>query len=173
MAVLNLDELTEIRERYQDKRIVFCSGVFDLTHAGHVLFFEECKELGDILVVGIGTDAVIKRDKGDDRPILNEHLRLKMVDSLKPVDYTLFFQDPSKSNQKPYKSNTLAFLEDPLERLIPDVYAVNGDASNDTYRRELCKKLDIDFYVLDRTCPEEFNKISTSQIFEKIRSLKD
>ena len=172
MAVLELYALPQIRKEYQNKKIVFCSGVFDLTHAGHVLFFEDCKKIGDILIVGIGRDKIIKKDKGKNRPILNEHIRLKMVDSLKAVDYTLFFQDLSLLNKKPYNTNTLAFLESLFDRLKPNVYAVNEDASNNNYRKELCIKKGIEFCVLNRNCLKEYDKISTSKIIDKIKDLK-
>lgn len=170
MVVLKLDDLPDIRKRYLDKKIVFCSGVFDLTHAGHVLFFENCKELGDILVVGIGRAKLIKKEKNEERPILNDYLRIKMVDSLKPVDYTLFFQDLSKFEEEPYKSNTLAFLEFPLKKLKPDFYVVNEDASNIDYRINLCSKSDTRLYILKRNYPKEFEGISTTKIIEKIKS---
>lgn len=57
-----------------DKKIDYCLGVFDLTHA-------------DLLVAGGRKDKLVKRYKGDLRPVLNQQIRPKIVDSLKPVDY--------------------------------------------------------------------------------------
>ena len=87
--IISYKNLASVRKKYPDKKIVFCSGSFDLIHPGHVLTFEALKKLGDILVVAVGGDKDIAEIKGPTRPILNEDLRLKMVDSLKPVDYAL------------------------------------------------------------------------------------
>ncbi len=163
MAHTSFENLPELRKKYEGKKIVFCSGCFDLTHAGHVLFFEDCKAQGDILVVMVGADAVIQRDKGVGRPILNEHLRMKLIDSLKPVDYV--FTDRIISADAP----PLLFIDWVFNALHPDVYVVNGDGFNMPYREEISKKYNINLRVLDRTRPPEFEKISTSGIIKKIR----
>ncbi len=150
MAYTSFEDLAEIRKRHEGKKIVFCSGCFDLTHAGHVLFFEDCKAQGDVLVVMVGADAVIRRDKGPERPILNEHLRMKLIDSLKTVDYV--FTDRIISADAP----PLLFIDWVFNALRPDVYVVNGDGFNMPYREEVSKKYNVDLRVLDRVCPPEF-----------------
>ena len=166
MAYTTFENLPEIRKKHEGKKIVFCSGCFDLTHAGHVLFFEDCKKQGDVLVVMIGADAVIQRDKGMERPIINEHLRMKLIDSLKPVDYV--FTDRIISAETP----PLLFIDWVFNALRPDIYIVNGDGFNMPYREEVSKKYGVDLRVLDRTCPPEFEKISTTSIIRKIRGEK-
>jgi len=173
MVVVDFDYLSKIRKGYQDKKVVFSCGVFDLTHVGHVLFLEECKKLGDILVVGVSKDETVRKDKGDERPIINDDQRLKIVDSLKSVDYTLFFEDPSLLNQEPYKGNTLAFLEDTLEALRPDIYAANNDISSTNYRRSICEARNISFRIFDMSYSKEFGEVSTSKIINKIKGLED
>lgn len=157
-------DLRGIRERHKNKKIVFCSGGFDLTHAGHVLFFEDCKKHGDILVVGIGGDAVRKKDKGDGRPILNEHVRLKTVASLKPVDYAFVI------NTMPI-AHPLDPLIDIMKELRPDVYVINTDASHIPYREAFVKETGTKLVILDRVCPPEFEEISTTGIIEKIQRI--
>ena len=112
------EELRDLRKIFRDKKIVFCSGSFDLTHAGHILFFEDCKKYGDLLFVSIGSDILLRRYKGDSRPILNENIRMKTVDSLKPVDYC-FLDNILKENNNCYG------LELAFEMLRPDVYVIN------------------------------------------------
>ncbi len=162
MAIIQRDDLPAIRERHHQSKIVFSSGVFDLVHAGHVLFFEDCKKHGDILVVCIGNDVQIKHLKGPERPVLNQWVRLKTVDALKPVDYV--FMDDSDAGRYP-----LEFLNDVLPALRPDVYVVNDDAFDIPYRRDTAKKFGVEFAVLSRSCPPEFENISTTKIMEKIR----
>jgi cytidyltransferase-like protein len=166
MVQIKFEELEEIREKFKDKNIVFCSGSFDLTHVGHILFLEDCKKLGDILVVSIGGDSLLKKRKSDSRPILNEKIRLKTIDSLKPVDYC-FIEPPFNT------SDTLLGLEETFKLLKPNFYVINKDASNIEYRKILCKKYNTNLFILERHCPSEFENISTTKIINKILSLKD
>lgn len=166
MTNIVLEDLPKIRRKHKNKKIVFCSGCFDLTHAGHVLFFEDCKKIGDILVVAIGTDNSIRRYKGDKRPILNENVRLKVVDALKPVDYTFLDMDAYESDNK-FVLLSLVFKD-----LKPDYYVFNEDAYGIPEREEISKKYGVEMKVLKRWCPEEFEEISTSKIIEKIKALK-
>ncbi len=165
MSIIRFNDLTKIRRKHENQKIVFCSGCFDLVHAGHVLFFEDCKKLGDILVAMVGSDAVIKRDKAKNRPILNEHVRLKIVDSLKPVDYTFLDYIPPKTPHRLY------IISQVIENLQPDFYVINNDAWDIEYRKRFCEKYKVPLIILKRKAPPEFDKISTSKIIEKIISL--
>jgi len=164
--IITYDDFPAIREKYKGKQIIFCSGTFDLTHAGHILFFEDCKKLGDILVVGVGDDETIKSYKGETRPILNEHIRLKTVDSLRPVDYC-FLDNPKEKGEKTLFSPLSVIFG----LLKPDKYVVNDESFKMDYRMEMCKKELVDPVVLKRWCPKEFDGISTTQIIEKVKSL--
>ena len=81
------------RLRRQGKRIVFTNGCFDLIHVGHVSTLAQAKTFGDILVVGINTDASVKRLKGDQRPILDQTSRLILLAALEVVDYVTTFEE--------------------------------------------------------------------------------
>ena len=84
--------------RAKGKRIVFTNGCFDLLHIGHVRYLEEAKKRGDILVVGVNSDASVRKLKGPKRPILPEEERAEILSGLGCVDYVTFFQeiDPMK-----------------------------------------------------------------------------
>ena len=163
MSIIKFSDLPKIRKKHKNEKIVVCSGCFDLTHAGHVLFLEDCKKQGDILVVVLGPDSNIRGYKPG-RPILNEHLRLKMVDSLKPVDYALLDIE---------SDDLIANLVPLFEKLQPDVYVINSDAHNQERRHKLLNGFKTKFVTLERTAPKEFEKISTSKIIEKIKNLKN
>jgi len=77
----------------QGKRIVFTNGCFDLVHAGHVFSLEQAKSYGDVLVVGINSDASVKRLKGEFRPVVNENDRAYLLQSLGVVDYVIVFDE--------------------------------------------------------------------------------
>ena len=166
MTIINHRHLSSLRKKHHDKKIVFCSGVFDLTHAGHVLFFEDCKKKGDILVVGVGPDEGLKELKGFSRPIFNEKMRTKIVSSFKPVDYCFLGKPPGKPPVKHF----FAPFEDIFRQLRPDIYVVNNDATDIPFRAKLAKEYGITFVVLKRKCPPSFEKISTTRIIERIES---
>ncbi|GKS60314.1 glycerol-3-phosphate cytidylyltransferase [Nitrospira sp.] len=93
---------------------MFTNGCFDLLHVGHVRYLQAARALGDLLVVGLNTDASIRRlSKGADRPIVPEHQRSEVLAALGCVDYVTLFDEP-----------------DPLElitALKPDVLVKGGD----------------------------------------------
>ncbi len=167
MAYVTYSELAPLREQFKDKKIIFTSGSFDLVHAGHVRYLEACKTLGDILIIAVGKDIDIKKHKGDKRPILNEHIRIKMVDSLKSVDYVFLLESPFPG----------AHLYSPLieifQTLRPDIYVLNYDAKELKLHEAQCKEHGINFVILelDRNEPPEFESISTTGIIEKIKKL--
>lgn len=75
------------------KRIVFTNGCFDLMHYGHAKYLEEAKRKGDILIVGVNSDASIRRIKGKKRPIIGEEDRLHLVAALESVDFAVLFKE--------------------------------------------------------------------------------
>lgn len=159
--ILSYSNLVDVKNNNLNKKIVFCSGSFDLLHVGHVLFLEDCKKLGGILVCAVGKDEAL-RIKGEDRPILNESVRIKMIDSLKVVDYCFLH----KNITTPFLNS---YIEEVLQLLKPDVWVVNEDATEIPFRSELAKKYGVTFYVLKRDCPAEFDQISTTKIIKKIK----
>jgi len=99
--------------RTKGKRIVFTNGCFDLLHIGHVRYLEKAKALGDILVVGVNSDASVRKLKGPKRPILPEEERAGILSGLGCVDYITIFSeiDPLKL----------------IASLRPDVLVKGGD----------------------------------------------
>ncbi|HQY88591.1 MAG TPA: D-glycero-beta-D-manno-heptose 1-phosphate adenylyltransferase [Tepidisphaeraceae bacterium] len=79
------------RHRSAGRRIVFTNGCFDLIHLGHVKYFQFAKAQGDILVVGVNTDASISRLKGPKRPVMNEDDRVGVLEELESIDYLVRF----------------------------------------------------------------------------------
>ncbi len=94
--VLSREELREVIRAQRDfkKTIVTTNGCFDILHVGHVRYLKEAKKLGDILIVGVNTDASVKRLKGEKRPLNSEQDRAEILASLECVDFvTLFAED--------------------------------------------------------------------------------
>lgn len=86
--VRELDE-----HRLSGKKIVFTNGCFDLLHMGHVQYFKFARSQGDLLVVGVNTDASIRRLKGPKRPITGEMDRMGVLEGLESVDYVVLFDE--------------------------------------------------------------------------------
>ena len=75
------------------RRVVFTNGVFDLLHAGHVELLEKARGLGDALIVGVNSDASVKKIKGDSRPIVGQKERVSLIAALESVDYAVLFNE--------------------------------------------------------------------------------
>ncbi len=99
--------------REEGKRIVTTNGCFDILHAGHLQYLKEASAEGDILIVGINSDASVKRLKGEDRPIQNEEDRATLMAALKPVSFSLIFEEDTPCEF--------------LEIIKPDVHVKGGD----------------------------------------------
>jgi len=113
--VVPLDRLDRIvkRLRRAGRRVVFTNGCFDLIHAGHIRFLEDAAAEGDALVVGLNSDASVRRLKGPSRPIQDERDRAALLAALQAVSYVVLFDEDT-----------------PLElirRLRPDVLVKGAD----------------------------------------------
>lgn len=86
-------ELDKFLEANRGKKIVFTNGCFDILHKGHVTYLNEAKKLGDLLVVGLNSDASVKRLKGPERPINNEKDRQFVLANLRSVDFVEIFEE--------------------------------------------------------------------------------
>ena len=79
--------------RKEGKTIVFSNGCFDILHRGHVEYLSKAADLGDILVIGLNTDASVKRLKGPSRPVNDEKARAVVLAALEFVDAVIFFEE--------------------------------------------------------------------------------
>lgn len=116
MAVVeNWDHLKEIRMSLKQKqlKVVFTNGVFDIVHRGHVDYLQKARDLGDILIVGLNSDASVKQIKGDLRPLVPASDRAFVLSALRCVDYVTFFEETTPLHL--------------IEKLQPDVLVKGGD----------------------------------------------
>lgn len=90
--------LEHFLEQNKNKRIVFTNGCFDILHRGHVTYLNEARKLGDLLFIGLNSDASVKRLKGNDRPINNEEDRKFVLSQLKSVDFVEIFSEDTPLN---------------------------------------------------------------------------
>ena len=97
--------------------LVFTNGCFDILHAGHVRYLTAAAELGDFLIIGLNSDASVRRLKGEGRPIVSEADRAEVLDALRAVDIVTIFDEPT--------------AEELIRLVRPDVYVKGGDYSLD------------------------------------------
>ena len=112
--------------RRRGKTLVTTNGCFDIIHAGHIQYLSEAARLGDILVVGVNCDKVVRNLKGADRPLQNQQDRATIVASLGMVDYSFIFRE----------DDPRAFLE----ILRPDIHVKGGDYSKEIIEKPVVEK---------------------------------
>jgi D-beta-D-heptose 7-phosphate kinase/D-beta-D-heptose 1-phosphate adenosyltransferase len=105
------------RLRAEGRTVVFTNGCFDVLHVGHVRYLQQARALGDLLVVGVNTDAGVRRLKGPKRPIVPEDERAELLAALECVDYVTLFDEPTP--------------EECLRQLRPAIHAKGGDYTED------------------------------------------
>jgi rfaE bifunctional protein nucleotidyltransferase chain/domain len=93
--LLTVDEAAALADRLRaaGKRIVLTNGCFDLLHVGHVRYLREARALGDVLFVGLNSDAAVRRLKGPGRPLLPSAERAEILTALRAVDHVVLFDD--------------------------------------------------------------------------------
>jgi len=84
--------------RSQKKKVVFTNGCFDIVHLGHIDYLSKASELGDILVIGVNTDASVSRNKGENRPVQDEMGRATLLASLLFSDAIVLFNEDTPYN---------------------------------------------------------------------------
>lgn len=95
--IISLEEASKRAEDWQKegKKIVFTNGCFDIVHLGHIDYLEKARNLGDKLILGLNTDASVKRLKGETRPVVNEYARSRMMAAFEFIDAVILFDEPT------------------------------------------------------------------------------
>ena len=118
-AVLTLEEAIPRfgREKRNGRRVVFTNGCFDLLHPGHIRSLELARALGDMLIVGLNSDASVRQLKGKGRPVITERERAEILAALECVDAVVIFDDRTPREM--------------ITGLLPDVLVKGGDWPGD------------------------------------------
>ena len=117
--ILGQDEMiAQVRSWQQEGlQVVFTNGCFDLVHLGHVDYLEKAAQLGDRLVIGLNSDDSVKRLKGNNRPILDENARSRLLAALEFVHGVTVFEDDTP--------------RDLIARLLPEILVKGADYTVD------------------------------------------
>ncbi len=115
MSLLTAAEAAEKRnkKRQEGETVVFTNGCFDLLHSGHLHLFQQARQQGDYLVVGLNSDESVQRLKGKSRPLQPAEERAELIDALEPVDDVVIFSEDTPLQL--------------LEKLCPDVLVKGAD----------------------------------------------
>lgn len=106
-----------LKESDLRNKVVFTNGCFDILHVGHLTLLQQAQQLGDTLIVGLNSDASVKRLKGDSRPINDQETRQRQLEMLSFVDQVVIFDDDT-----PYEL---------IKKIKPDVIVKGGDYTVD------------------------------------------
>ncbi len=134
------------RLKNEGKRIVFTNGCFDILHLGHVKYLEKAKSFGDVLIVGVNSDASVRRLKGEERPVNPENDRAYLLAALDAVDFVTVFDEDT-----PYEL---------IKVVEPDVLVKGGDyEGKEVVGSDIAKEVRLVDFVEGK---------STTKIIEKI-----
>ncbi len=146
--IKSFDEIDQIVNycRSNDNRIVFTNGCFDILHVGHVKYLQEAKSYGDILIVGLNSDASVRELKGPSRPVNTEDDRAYILAALDAVDYVVKF-----SEETPYEL---------IKMIAPDVLVKGGDyEGKKVVGTEFAKELRLVDFVAGKSTTKTIEKI--------------
>ncbi|MDF1554788.1 MAG: D-glycero-beta-D-manno-heptose 1-phosphate adenylyltransferase [Deferrisomatales bacterium] len=99
--------------RSRGERLVFTNGCFDILHPGHVCYLQQARRLGEMLLVGLNSDASVRRLKGPERPVVCECDRATVLAALESVDYVVLFEEDTPLSL--------------IRSVLPDVLVKGGD----------------------------------------------
>ena len=128
------------------KKIIFTNGCFDILHIGHIKYLEEAKSFGDILILGLNSDASVKRLKGDNRPINIQNDRAYILASIEAVDFVVIFDEDT-----PF---------DLIKLINPDVLVKGGDyADKEVVGHDLVKELKLVKFIDGKSTSKNIERI--------------
>ncbi|MDF7826028.1 D-glycero-beta-D-manno-heptose 1-phosphate adenylyltransferase [Pontiellaceae bacterium B12227] len=122
--ILTREQMVAERARLKEQGTVvaFTNGCFDILHPGHVTYLQFTRQQGDVLVLGMNSDASVRRNKGDDRPIVCEEDRARVIAALECIDYVVLFDEDEPREM--------------IAELLPDVLVKGEDWAHYVSGRE-------------------------------------
>jgi len=146
--IKSFEEIEKIVQRYkaQGKKVVFTNGCFDILHVGHVKYLQEAKSFGDVLIVGLNSDASVSRLKGPTRPVNPAQDRAYLLAALEAVDFVVPFEDDT-----PYEL---------IKMVAPDVLVKGGDyEGKEVVGTEFARELKLVAFVDGKSTTKTIEKI--------------
>jgi rfaE bifunctional protein nucleotidyltransferase chain/domain len=138
-------------ERKTGKKLVFTNGCFDILHRGHIEYLSDASELGEIFIIGLNSDASVRKLKGEARPAVDEESRAMTLAAFEFIDYVVLFSEDTPVEL--------------MQSIRPDIWVKGGDYKNIQYLPEYQLMIEIGGEVIILPFVEGF---STTDIFNKI-----
>jgi len=150
--IMNISELQKKLEKWRklEKKVVFTNGCFDILHAGHVTYLQKAAAMGDVMIIGLNSDASTRRLKGDGRPVNSEYDRAKVLSALAITDAVVIFEEDT-----PYEL---------IKVVKPDVLVKGGDyVPENIVGREFAKEVRVVDFLPGHSTSGIIEKIQESQ----------
>lgn len=146
------------------QKIAFVSGCFDVLHIGHIIFLDFAKKQADILVVGVGSDATLRKLKGKGRPVIPEKSRARTLASLEVVDYVVI----NKEKLLNYNIDHSILIS----KVKPDLYIVPATDKKLLFKKEMVERNGGKLKTCRRVPPRDIKGgVSSTGIIEKLNKL--
>lgn len=162
-----VEELKGARE--EGKKIIMCSGTFDLFHIGHMRMLSAAKAQGDILVVAVKSDkgAALKKE---DPPVMNHEIRMETIANCISADYVILVDYNTSRNINFTFENTSSYewlnmFEPAVREILPDCFVHEDNKSIADARRQLFERYSVEGIIQPRT-----EGVSTTEIIDKIKT---
>lgn len=111
--IISADYFKSKRKCFNNNRVIFTNGCFDILHLGHIDYLIKARKLGDVLIIGLNTDNSVKKLKGEKRPVNNQNARALLLASLEFVDFVILFDEETPMNL--------------IKMITPDILVKGGD----------------------------------------------
>lgn len=152
--ILTPDDVLTFRKDNANKKIVFTNGCFDILHVGHKRYLQQAATLGDLLIVGVNSDASVRRLKGPTRPVNNEQDRAEILSALGFIDYVVIFDEDT-----PYEL---------IKKIQPDVLVKGGDYKpEEVVGRDIVEarggRLELISFVVGKSTTNIINKMKSEK----------
>lgn len=153
--IKTLPQLTKILKKIkaEGKKIVFTNGCFDILHRGHIDYLSKAKSLGDMLIVGLNSDASVRKLKGGLRPVVSQKNRAIVLSGLEAVDFLVIFDDLTPLRL--------------IKTIKPDVLVKGGDWK----KGDIVGSIFVESYSGKVKSLPYIKRFSTSALIKKIASL--
>lgn len=151
-------ELSDLKRKNPDKKIVFTNGCFDVLHIGHVRCLQTAASLGDILAVGLNSDQSVKMLKGESRPINSQEDRAEFLAAFDFINFICIYEEPTAVKL--------------LEAVRPDIYVKGGDCRSKQYaEKEIVEKqggvVVYTNYTEGKSTTMILNKVAVNEMLER------
>ncbi len=155
--MISLNKLSGELKNNTNKKVVLVGGCFDILHIGHLRFIQKAKKFGDVLVIGINSDKLIKNTKGKHRPIIPQNQRAELLMGLKAVDYVFI-------------TNRGLYDYENLRKIKPDFLIFTNEAVTLKRNKRTARDIEKNFEGIKTVfLSSGIRKVRTSLIEKRIR----